>query len=53
MPDYYDEEKEKIINLAEKIPKLKFSKKILGIVLVLVIALYLASGIFVVAPAEQ
>jgi len=53
MPDYYDEEKEKIINLAEKIPKLKFSKKILGIVLVLVIALYLASGIFVVAPDEQ
>jgi len=53
MPDYYDEEKGKIINLAEKIPKLKFSKKIFGIVLVLVIALYLASGIFVVAPEEQ
>ncbi|OQY39539.1 HflK protein [Candidatus Atribacteria bacterium 4572_76] len=53
MPDYYDEEKEKIINLAEKIPKLKFSKKIFGFVLVLVIALYLASGIFVVAPDEQ
>lgn len=53
MPDYYDEEKEKIINLAEKIPKLKFSKKIFGIILVLVIALYLASGIFVVAPEEQ
>jgi len=53
MPDYYDEEKEKIINLAEKIPKLKFSKKIFGIILVLVIALYLASGIFVVAPDEQ
>ncbi|MGB2782361.1 MAG: FtsH protease activity modulator HflK, partial [Atribacterota bacterium] len=53
MPDYYDEEKGKIINLAEKIPKLKFSKKILGIILVLVIALYLASGIFVVAPEEQ
>jgi membrane protease subunit HflK len=52
MPDY-DEEKEKIINLAEKIPKLKFSKSILGIILVLVIALYLASGIFVVAPEEQ
>jgi len=51
MPDYYDEEKEKIINLAEKIPKLKFSKKIFGFVLVL--ALYLASGIFVVAPDEQ
>ena len=53
MPNYYDEEKEKIINLAEKIPKLKFSKKIFGFVLVLVIALYLASGIFVVAPDEQ
>ena len=53
MPDYYDEEKEKIINLAEKIPKLKFSKKIFGFVLVLVIALYLASGIFIVAPDEQ
>jgi len=53
MPDYYDEEKEKIINLAEKIPKLKFSKKTFGIILVLVIALYLASGIFVVAPDEQ
>ena len=53
MPDYYDEEKEKIINLAEKIPKLKFSKKIFGVVLVLVIALYFASGIFVVAPDEQ
>ncbi|MFH1939956.1 MAG: FtsH protease activity modulator HflK [bacterium] len=53
MPDYYEEEKEKIINLAEKIPKLKFSKKMFGVVLVLIIALYLASGIFVVAPDEQ
>lgn len=53
MADNYDEEKEKIINLAEKIPKLKFSKNIFGIVSVLVIALYLASGIFVVAPDEQ
>jgi len=53
MPEYYDEDKERIINLAEKIPKLKFSKKIFGIVLVLVIILYLASGIFVVAPDEQ
>jgi hypothetical protein len=36
MPDYYNEEKEKIINLADKIPKLKFSNKIFGIVLVLI-----------------
>jgi membrane protease subunit HflK len=53
MPDYYDEDKEKIINLVDKIPKLKFSKNIVIVVLVLVIALYLASGIFVVAPDEQ
>ena len=52
MPDY-DEEKEKIINLAEKIPKLKFGKISFGIILILVIALYLASGIFIVAPDEQ
>ena len=53
MPEYYDEGKEKIINLAEKIPKLKFGKISFGIILILVIALYLASGIFVVAPDEQ
>ena len=53
MPEYYDEGKEKIINLAEKIPQLKFSKGLFGIILVLVIVLYLASGIFVVAPDEQ
>jgi len=53
MPEYYDEGKEKIINLAEKIPQLKFSKGLFGTILVLVIVLYLASGIFVVAPDEQ
>ena len=47
MPEYYDEDKEKVINLAEKIPKIKFSKGLLGIILVLVIVLYLASGIFI------
>jgi membrane protease subunit HflK len=53
MPEYYDEDEKKIINLAEKIPKLKFSKKLFGVILVLVIVFYLASGIFVVAPDEQ
>lgn len=53
MAEYYDEGKEKIINLAEKIPQLKFSKGLIGIISVLVIVLYLASGIFVVAPDEQ
>ncbi|HAJ32188.1 MAG TPA: FtsH protease activity modulator HflK [Candidatus Atribacteria bacterium] len=53
MPEYYDEGKEKIINFAEKIPQLKFSKGLFGIILILVIVLYLASGIFIVAPDEQ
>jgi membrane protease subunit HflK len=53
MPEYYDEDEKNTINLAEKIPKLKFSKKLFGVILVLVIVLYLASGIFVVAPDEQ
>ena len=53
MPEYYDEDEKKIFNLAEKIPKLKFSKKLFGVILVLAIILYLASGIFVVAPDEQ
>ncbi len=53
MPEYYDEDRDRIINLAEKIPKVKFSKKLFGIILVLAIVIYLASGIFIVAPDEQ
>lgn len=53
MPEYYDGGREKIIDLTEKIPKLKFSKKLFGIILLLVIVLYLASGIYTVAPDEQ
>ena len=53
MPEYYDEDEKNTINLAEKIPKLKFSKKLFGVILVLVIVFYLGSGIFVVAPDEQ
>jgi len=53
MPEYYDEDKEKIINIVDKIPKLKFSKGLFSIILVLVIVLYLASGIYIVAPDEQ
>jgi len=52
MPDY-NEDKEKIINLAEKIPKIQFSRNIFGGVLVIFLILYLATGIFIVAPDEQ
>ena len=30
MPDYYNDDKEKIVNLAEKIPKIQFNKKLIG-----------------------
>ena len=53
MAEYYDEGKDKISDFVEKIPQLKFSKGLFGIISVLVIVLYLASGIFVVAPDEQ
>jgi len=53
MPEYYNEDKEKIINIAEKIPKLKFNRKLFSFIFILVIALYFVSGIFVVAPDEQ
>jgi len=53
MPEYYDEDKEKIINLAKKIPKIKFNKTLLFFILAIVIVAYLSSGIFVVAPDEQ
>ena len=53
MPDYYNDEKEKIVNLAEKIPKIPFNKKLIGGFLVIILILYFATGIFIVAPDEQ
>jgi len=53
MPDYYNDDKEKIINLAGKIPKIQFSNKIFSGFLIIIVLLYLATGIFVVAPDEQ
>ena len=53
MPDYYNDDKEKIINLVDKIPKIQFSKKVFSGFLIIIFLLYLATGIFVVAPDEQ
>lgn len=53
MSDYYNEDKDKITDFVEKIPKLKFNKKMISGIFILVVILYLASGIFVVAPDEQ
>ncbi|GAB4113716.1 MAG: FtsH protease activity modulator HflK [Candidatus Caldatribacteriota bacterium] len=53
MPEYYEEERKRVIKLTEKIPKFNFTKKFLGIFLILILILYLASGIFIVRPDEQ
>ncbi len=53
MADFYDDPTEKIINIREKIPKIKFSKKIWKLLILLIIVLYLASGIYIVQPNEQ
>lgn len=53
MADFYDDPTEKIINIREKIPKIKFSKKIWKLLILLILVLYLASGIYIVQPNEQ
>ncbi len=53
MDDFRDYSGEKIINIAEKIPKLRFGKKLLKFLILLFIILYLATGIYIVQPNEQ
>ncbi|MBP8718770.1 MAG: FtsH protease activity modulator HflK [Candidatus Atribacteria bacterium] len=53
MVDFYNDPAEKIINISEKIPKIKFSKKIGKLLILLIVILYLASGIYIVQPNEQ
>jgi len=53
MSEYDEEERKRVINLTKKIPKLTLTKKIFGILLILILILYLASGIFIVRPDEQ
>lgn len=53
MVDFYNDPTEKIINISEKIPKIKFSKKIGKLLILLIVILYLASGIYIVQPNEQ
>jgi len=53
MADFYNDPTEKIINISEKIPKIKFSKKIWKLLIILIVLLYLASGIYIVQPNEQ
>jgi membrane protease subunit HflK len=53
MSNFENEPSEKIINLAEKIPKIKIGKGIMKLLILLILLLYLASGIYIVQPNEQ
>lgn len=53
MSDFQNDPSEKIINIAEKIPKIKFGKGIIKLLILLVVVLYLATGIYIVQPNEQ
>ena len=53
MPDYQDSNADNVIHIVEKIPKLKFGKNIIKLFFLLVLVLYLASGIYIVQPNEQ
>lgn len=53
MDDFRHDSAEKIINFAEKIPKLALGKRFLKLILLLLIILYLATGIYIVQPDQQ
>jgi modulator of FtsH protease HflK len=53
MSDFQNDPSEKIINITEKIPKIKIGKGIIKLLGLLVIVLYLATGIYIVQPDEQ
>ncbi|MDD4896530.1 MAG: FtsH protease activity modulator HflK [Atribacterota bacterium] len=53
MNDFRDDAGEKIINIAEKIPKITFGKKFLKLLILILVILYLVSGIYIVQPNEQ
>ena len=53
MPDFQNESSEKIGNIVEKIPAIKFGKGIIKLLDLLIIVLYLATGIYIVQPNQQ
>lgn len=44
---------EKIINVVEKIPKVFFGKLLIKLLIIIILLLYLATGIYIVQPNEQ
>ncbi len=53
MPDVMHEGPEKIINIKEKFSRIKLGTKIVKLLILLILVLYLATGIYIVQPNEQ
>jgi len=53
MPNFDNDSSEKISNIVEKIPKIKFGKGIVKLIILLIAVLYLATGIYIVQPNQQ
>jgi len=53
MPDFQNDTSDKITNITEKLPTIKFGKGIIKLIGLLIIVLYLATGIYIVQPDEQ
>jgi modulator of FtsH protease HflK len=53
MPDFQNDNSDKIINITEKLSTIKFGKGIIILVGLLIIILYLATGIYIVQPDEH
>jgi len=53
MPDFQNDTSDKITNITEKLSTIKFGKGIIKLIGLLIIVLYLATGIYIVQPDEQ
>jgi len=53
MPNFDNDSSEKIANIVEKIPKINFGRGIIKLIILLIVVLYMATGIYVVQPNEQ
>src|SRR6056297_1118559 len=53
MPDFQNDTSDKITNITEKLSTIKFGKGIIKLLGLLIIVLYLATGIYIVQPDEQ
>jgi len=53
MPDFQNDTSDQITNITEKLSTIKFGKGIIKLLGLLIVVLYLATGIYIVQPDEQ